>query len=282
MNKYGKKIKQARINKGYTQNQLADKLFVTKQSISKYENNHAEPSEDIKNKLEELLDIKLLSSKDKYNIKNRRMIVIFSSVILLLMIGLGIVGVQLVNSNQLYSEKSLQYQELNEDYQNQIDDNERLSNIYESLHVSYNYLMDDYVELELDYEELYQENQEFIEQNTLDYYGISFTYRDSFEIIDDYLYIDLVIHNTTDSQYMLWSELFSINDLTEDTLFRLFDDSTNNGWIGKGIVSNESYTCTLRVEVTKINAYFDSVDEVDLYFSNQFITRIDLNSKPSI
>ena len=58
MKNYGETIKEARIKKGYSQEELAQKLFVTKQSISKYENNHAKPSQDMLSKIEVLLDIK--------------------------------------------------------------------------------------------------------------------------------------------------------------------------------------------------------------------------------
>ncbi|MFO7970087.1 MAG: helix-turn-helix transcriptional regulator [Candidatus Izemoplasmatales bacterium] len=285
MKEHAKIIKQARIKKGYTQDQLAEKLFVTKQSISKYENNHAEPNKDIKIKLENLLDIKLFNLKDKFHIQKRRLTFIFSSIILLLGISLSVITFKMISNDKLYNDKLLQYEalnssfeELDSNYQDLTEENETLLYTYQSLISSYDTLLDDYDDLETNYDEVLKVNQDIFSQNTLDFYGISFTYRDQ-NIIGDYLYIDMIIHNTTDSQYILRSELFSINDLGNNLEVRIFDDSTTYGWTGKGIVSNETYSCSLRVEVTSITSCFETINEIDLYFSEQFITRINLISQ---
>jgi len=55
----GKKIKEARISKGLSQSELANLVYITKQSISKYENNKALPTKSILTLLEEVLGIKL-------------------------------------------------------------------------------------------------------------------------------------------------------------------------------------------------------------------------------
>ena len=65
----GIKIKEARINKGLSQSELANMVYITKQSISKYENNKAVPTKSVLAKLEEALEIEL---EDKDNMTNRK------------------------------------------------------------------------------------------------------------------------------------------------------------------------------------------------------------------
>lgn len=278
MNKYGKKIKEARIKKGYTQDQLAEKLFVTKQSISKYENNHAEASEDIKSKLEELLDIKLPNHKDLYIIYKKRLIIGFSSVILLLGLGLLMLTFKMSNNNKVYQEKVTQYEELasdyqslNQQYQHLIDDNQALINTYDAI-------IDENQQLQSDYETIYLENQDFLSQDTLDFYGISFTYKDHDISDEGDLHIDMVIHNSTDLVYQLNLDLFRINDLDRDVSMYLTDDDTTFGYrLYPSVSYNETYNCTLIVKVDTMDSYFDSTNQVDLYFSEQFITRMNLD-----
>ena len=64
----GKIIKNARSKIGLTQEQLAEKLFVSKQAVSNWERGINLPDESVRNKLEELLDIKLRND----TVTNRR------------------------------------------------------------------------------------------------------------------------------------------------------------------------------------------------------------------
>ncbi len=52
----GKTIKSMRIKKGMTQDELAEKLFVSRQTVSNYENNKSNPDIDILVKIAEVLD----------------------------------------------------------------------------------------------------------------------------------------------------------------------------------------------------------------------------------
>lgn len=232
MYKYGNIIKKARTRKGYSQEKLAEKLYISKQSVSKYENNHSIPSEDIKNKLEELLDIKLLDSQELFSIQKSRLILIFSSVVTILFLGIIALSLNIIKINEAYIESNLDYQQLLLDY------------------------------------------QELNDQVTLDYYGISITYADYYSFGRDNIYIDLVIHNSTDSQYKLNSELFTINDLTINTNNRLLEEERE--WVSKGILPNETYICSLRLNIAAVNDYFIQLNHIDLFYAEQFITRINL------
>lgn len=56
MRDIGKNIKDLRIAKGFTQDQLAEKLFVTRQTVSNYENGKSRPDIDMLAKISEVLD----------------------------------------------------------------------------------------------------------------------------------------------------------------------------------------------------------------------------------
>ena len=55
MNRIGKNIKKARSEKGYTQEQLAQKLCVTRNTISNYETGHSNPDIEMLQLLAEAL-----------------------------------------------------------------------------------------------------------------------------------------------------------------------------------------------------------------------------------
>ena len=55
----GQNLKTFRHEKGLTQKDLADKLFVTAQAVSRWENDEVEPSIDMLKTIAELLDVKV-------------------------------------------------------------------------------------------------------------------------------------------------------------------------------------------------------------------------------
>ena len=74
----GEKIREARMKKEWTQDILAFKLKVTRNTVSKWERNKQEPTKEMQKKLERILKIKLAEeektthkSQKKNSIKNR-------------------------------------------------------------------------------------------------------------------------------------------------------------------------------------------------------------------
>ena len=57
MQDIGKNIKHFRIAKALTQDKLSDKLYVTRQTISNYENGKSQPDIDMLTKISEILDV---------------------------------------------------------------------------------------------------------------------------------------------------------------------------------------------------------------------------------
>lgn len=80
MNNFGKIIKEIRKNNNLTQKELADKLFVTYQAVSKWENNKSIPDIAILQKISELYNIdlnNLTNTKKRNNTKYYIIIIIF-------------------------------------------------------------------------------------------------------------------------------------------------------------------------------------------------------------
>ena len=56
---FGQRLSRIRKEKGFTQNEIADKVGVTSQAVSKWENDLASPDIDILLKLSEIFDISI-------------------------------------------------------------------------------------------------------------------------------------------------------------------------------------------------------------------------------
>ncbi|HOI47499.1 MAG TPA: helix-turn-helix transcriptional regulator [Bacilli bacterium] len=105
------KIKQARMNKNYSQEQLANLIFVTKQSISKYEHNQAKPSKETLEAMQKVLEVDFTEVadtplKNKFGTLQKIMML---SLILINIITLSIVivqGIQLNQYNQAFDNKT--------------------------------------------------------------------------------------------------------------------------------------------------------------------------------
>lgn len=104
------KIREARNKKGLSQSELAEKLFITKQSISKYENSNAIPGRDIMEKLEEILEINLVvdGTSKEFVIKKKHWIsgLILTSLLILIITVLSVINYRL---NKNYSELEQEY-----------------------------------------------------------------------------------------------------------------------------------------------------------------------------
>lgn len=90
MNDFGKIIKEIRKNNNLTQKELADKLFVTYQAVSKWENNKSIPDIAILQKISELYNIDLnnLTNTNKKNPNKLYLLIIIIILILLSSIGI--------------------------------------------------------------------------------------------------------------------------------------------------------------------------------------------------
>ena len=90
MNDFGKTIKEIRKNNNLTQKELADKLFVTYQAVSKWENNKSIPDIAILQKISELYNIDLnnLTNTNKKNPNKLYLLIIIIILILLSSIGI--------------------------------------------------------------------------------------------------------------------------------------------------------------------------------------------------
>ena len=112
--KIGNIIKEARIKAGLSQEELGSKVFVSKQSISKYENDNSIPSDEILFKLQEILNVKL-QIDDKSGVYSFKKSIVYTFVIACAVI-LFILSFSIVRLNNevneyemLLSSKSLDY-----------------------------------------------------------------------------------------------------------------------------------------------------------------------------
>lgn len=71
MSRYGKVISKYRKEKGYTQNKLAELLYVTPQAVSKWENNQSEPDLETIKKLSQIFNIGM---DEFFSINNKELV----------------------------------------------------------------------------------------------------------------------------------------------------------------------------------------------------------------
>lgn len=117
----GEKIKQARANKNYSQEQLANLIFVTKQSISKYEHNQAKPSKETLEAIQKVLEVDFTEVVDT-PLKNKNgtfQKIMIASLIIINIITLSIIlvqGIQLNQYNQAFENKTATFHGLEVTY----------------------------------------------------------------------------------------------------------------------------------------------------------------------
>lgn len=90
MNDFGKIIKEIRKNNNLTQKELADKLFVTYQAVSKWENNKSIPDIAILKKISELYNIDLNNLTITNKKKSNKLYLLIIIIILIILSSLGI------------------------------------------------------------------------------------------------------------------------------------------------------------------------------------------------
>lgn len=90
MNDFGKIIKEIRKNNNLTQKELADKLFVTYQAVSKWENNKSIPDIAILQKISELYNIDLNNLTNTNKKQSNKLYLLIIIIILIILSSLGI------------------------------------------------------------------------------------------------------------------------------------------------------------------------------------------------
>lgn len=90
MNDFGKIIKEIRKNNNLTQKELADKLFVTYQAVSKWENNKSIPDIAILKKISELYNIDLNNLTITNKKQSNKLYLLIIIIILIILSSLGI------------------------------------------------------------------------------------------------------------------------------------------------------------------------------------------------
>ena len=90
MNDFGKIIKEIRKNNNLTQKELADKLFVTYQAVSKWENNKSIPDIAILQKISELYNIDLNNLTITNKKKSNKLYLLIIIIILIILSSIGI------------------------------------------------------------------------------------------------------------------------------------------------------------------------------------------------
>lgn len=90
MNDFGKIIKEIRKNNNLTQKELADKLFVTYQAVSKWENNKSIPDIAILQKISELYNIDLNNLTNTNKKQSNKLYLLIIIIILIILSSIGI------------------------------------------------------------------------------------------------------------------------------------------------------------------------------------------------
>ncbi len=90
MNDFGKIIKEIRKNNNLTQKELADKLFVTYQAVSKWENNKSIPDIAILQKISELYNIDLNNLTITNKKQSNKLYLLIIIIILIILSSIGI------------------------------------------------------------------------------------------------------------------------------------------------------------------------------------------------
>lgn len=279
MRKISTIIKEARIKKGLSQEELANLIFVTKQSISKYENGHTYPSHEIKEKLEEVLNIKIGNS---FNQKNKISNLIFISLLILLSIGLIFTTSNLVllrndyknlenDTDELLENKIIEYNTLLETYNT-------LRFEQETLEASYNSLIGDYSSLESDLLWIQNELNELMNKETLTYNGIEFIYT-THTIIDNYVMVEFTVQNSTQNDIVLNALAFTTDDINNE--IKVSDDNHYfYQFYSRTLESYEMDKFYLKIYsdqyIDKTNNYFELIDQITLYYASEIFVVLEL------
>lgn len=279
MRKISTIIKEARIKKGLSQEELANLIFVTKQSISKYENGHTCPSHEIKEKLEEVLNIRLGNS---FNQKNKIINLIFISLLVVLSIGLIYTTSTLVSLSNDYKNLESDNDELLEskifEYNTLLETYNTLRFEQETLEASYNTLIGNYSSLESDLLRIQNELKELMNRETLTYNGIEFIYT-THKIIDDYVMVEFSVQNSTQNDIVLNALAFTTDDINYE--IKVSDDNHYfYQFYSRTLESYEMDKFYLKIYsdqyIDETNNYFETIDQITLYYASEIFVVLEL------
>lgn len=225
MGTIGKLVKEARVKAGLSQEDLAKKIFVTKQSISKYENGHAEPSLEIKKLLEEVLNIDLTMKAKSSQGLNRIFVITFA---VLMLIGLVTTSIISIRTNHELALLQSQNEELTGDYDLLNSNYNNVSNNYSQLQSDYSSQSDSLNALIIENEALTEELSDIYDIVVLTINGFTINCDKSFiRINDEYIAFKVTAYNHTDSPITIYADLLST-------------DIKNGGlWLGDGYDTND-------------------------------------------
>jgi transcriptional regulator with XRE-family HTH domain len=288
MKPIGDQLKKARKKIGLSQENLASKLYISKQSISKYENNKSLPSPDIKEKMEDILGVTFSDTSNKHT-KFLGLSVLFSILFLLSLSTLIFFYLQLRHDQQVlkndHQNLETQYRSLNESYlslyatlQETEGTKEELLNTNASLLEQYDLLIESYEELQVKHQNLQVLYQELIDVKTLSYEGLIITYTGDYEIEGDSLYLDIIIHNTLENGYTLRSDMFDINGETTNASYTVYSEDPEqiSQWGYKYIEPGQIYFGRLEATFYGTPNYLSEQEVLSIRFLGQRVAILDL------
>ncbi len=287
-------IKNARIKKGLSQSELAEKLYISKQSISKYENGKALPSKDIRDKIEKELDINIDSIFEDSGIvlsKRTSYVMIAGAligIIAIIALSISLVTVQSNLSNlkedydyldtihgNLQSDfASLQadYDLLNTENNNLLSEYNDLSSVYTSLNDNYYTLVGEHNTLSDEYDTLNEHYQSAINTNILDYAGIDIIFTSTYTIHNDnQIEFELQYKNLTSGSFTAESDLVTLKIKDSTSAEPYQTDITNNYSVSMNPNSTFTRTVVSRALPTII---FEDIEWFEIYYGGMLVAHI--------
>lgn len=273
MEDIAKKIKDARLKKGISQADLAQKLFLSKQSISKYENNRSVPSDEIIDKLEEILDVRLkervlVVTHHKYNIFP---ILLLSFISLTFLVTSIFIYIRLNSLEQDYANLDLEYDLL----QSQ---NEQLDLDLANLRLDYNQQSSDYQKaqttidnLDTAYQDLYDHYELLTRQTILEYTNYTVAYNNSYDITNSRIDINIMVYTTDTFVHVLGSD-FTIIVQPKGDIDGIPVNHEING-VDQSIAPNGTYNFNVMFNNT-IDA--SEIASIELFYKGMLVSIITL------
>lgn len=273
-------IKNARTKKGLSQSDLAEKLYISKQSISKYENGKAIPSEDILIKLEKELDINLQTLFENHTVvlsKRTSYMVITGAllgVIVIIALSVSLLTLRSTLRETTYEHNTLNaaHDELQSEHTSLQTEYDALNMDNNNLHSDYNQLTSIYTSLSDDYDTLYSNYQRVINNNVLDYAGVDIIFTGDYTIYSQgKIEFTLLCRNTSTASFTFDSRFITIKikDTARDTLY----ETAVPGMHLQGLSPSSSYTGTLTTDY--ITSYTsESIEWFEIFYGGMLVAHI--------